>query len=94
MLYCGLENILIYQHLVLMFYQFQAGDIDEELDLEGRPSRFSRVEIPSNQQGDSETGTIEPNADKRKEAQKNNRSSKKWRKTGMKALSVDFRDTF
>ena len=77
-----------------MFKQFQAGDIDEELDLEGRPSRFSRVELPSNQQSDCETGSIEPNTDNRKEAQKNNRSSKKWRKTGMKVLSADFRDTF
>ena len=77
-----------------MFKRFQAVDIDEELDLEGRPSRFSRVQLLSNHKGDCETATTEPNTDKRKETQKTNRGSKRWRKTGMKALSADFRDTF
>ena len=73
---------------------FQAVDIDEELDLEGRPSRFTRVQLLSNYKGDCESDATKLNNDGRKEAQKNNRVSKKWRKTGMKALSADFRDTF
>lgn len=67
-------------------FNSKALDMDEELDLEGRPSRFNSLLETSN--GDSLTsGPALPEHHKRNK-------SKKWRKTGMKALSNDPRDYF
>ena len=67
----------------------QALDMEEELDLEGRPSRFTNVLIQSSYEDDSV-----PDASKAKKEETRTKQSKKWRKTGIKLLSTDFRDNF
>ena len=74
------------QNLIVSMY-FQAEDIVEELDLEGRPSRFNRVQIYREDKNNSAENP------KTKHQDDMNRS-KKWRKTGIQALISDFRDTF
>ena len=76
-----------YTHNLIVSMYFQAEDIVEELDLEGRPSRFNRVQIYHEDKNNSAENP------KAKHQDDMNRS-KKWRKTGIKALSSDFRDTF
>ena len=76
-----------YTHNLIVSMYFQAQDIVEELDLEGRPSRFNRVQIYREDKNDSAENP------KPKHQDDMNRS-KKWRKTGIKSLSSDFRDTF
>ena len=66
---------------------FQAEDIVEELDLEGRPSRFNRVQIYR-----EDKNNLAPSPETKHPDDMNR--PKKWRKTGIKSLSTDFRDTF
>ena len=71
-----------------MFQILQAQDMEEELELEGRPSRFNRALLETSYDNDSANNDTEDvERHKRKKSQK-------WRKTGIKSLSTDFRDTF
>ena len=66
----------------------QAQDMEEELELEGRPSRFNGPLLQNWCDNDSEKNDPDDvEHHKRKKSQK-------WRKTGIKLLSSDFRDTF
>ena len=67
----------------------QALDIEEELDLEGRPSRFNSTIIQPNLQNGEQSNSS--GAEKEEFTRK---KSQKWRKTGVQSLNTDFRDTF
>jgi len=68
-------------------FNSKATDIEEELDLEGRPSRFNNLLSPDEGFAEYIEGEGNPKESTRKRSQK-------WRKTGMKTLSTDFRDVF
>ena len=63
--------------------------MEDELDMEGRPSRFSKILSHSSDTGDCLNN---PGTQKVEEYRPN--QCKRWRRTGMKILSKDFRDSF
>ena len=63
--------------------------MEEELDLEGRPSRFNSTLLTSNYVN----GSIPDSTGITKEETKT-KKSQKWRKTGIQSLNTDFRDNF
>ena len=65
----------------------KATDIEEELDLEGRPSRFNNLHSVDERFDENTEGEVQMKSNTRKKSQK-------WRKTGMKTISTDFRDVF
>jgi len=68
-------------------FNSKATDIEEELDLEGRPSRFNTLHSMDEGFDENTEGEVRIKSNTRKKSQK-------WRKTGMKTISTDFRDVF
>ena len=72
--------------------------MDEELDLEGRPSRFTRIILhhlhETNEKWRDGNDKVVVSNSRNADDDKGKATRQKWRKTGTKVLSADFRDNF